>query len=227
MALPEESKEPEQSSLDSLPDYLRIVAEAFIERRGRGTAVSSADLHQVGLWEQQRVPLSVVLDGVDQAFRSKRVPPASLRACAPFVQARAASDGLAVSAAPDEEGSGAGAEDPGASPAASVSWEGGPSGACPLETRVLGLLRAVGEDSGRPKPVRRAAARLGAEVQELLAEEGHLSAETVLALDDAWVALILAESSAAVQRRARDGEARAAVEAAHGALPRLMEEVSG
>lgn len=213
-----------------LPDYVRVVVEAFIEARGRGTGVSSADLHLVGTWEASHVPLAAVLDGVDQAFRSLREPPASLRACAPFVKARCAADGLAASLAP-------GADDPALvepgeevlSEAALSEKEGGEAGhpQVALETRLLRLLRALGDDGARPRPVRRAAARLEAEVRELLAEEGDLSSETVLALDDAWLGLVLEESGAPVRRKARGGELRAVLEAAHGAVPSLLEELSG
>ncbi|TVR04343.1 MAG: hypothetical protein EA398_02220 [Deltaproteobacteria bacterium] len=198
------------------PDYVRTVAEYFLERRGRGTALSSMDMHQVGAWERDGVPVDAVFRGIDRAFGRRREPPSSLRECAAHVGAVVREDRGAfggTTKAPVFPGV------PANPPA--VSCDAPPTG-WSLEQDVLSRLQEIGADSARPRPVRRASARLEAEVRELLEDEGRLSAETALLLDDAFLALLLEESSASVRRRAESTGARAAVEAAHGEVPRLV-----
>ena len=70
-------------------DYVRSIAEYFIDRRGRGTAISSADLDLIHDWERADTPLSVVLAGIDRAFDRRAKAPASLGACRVHVNVEA------------------------------------------------------------------------------------------------------------------------------------------
>jgi hypothetical protein len=83
-------------------DFARIVVDAFVMRREHGSAVSSLDQALVLKWERQGVPLGVVLDAVDEAFRKRREPPASLTDCARQVQAAFAKWALGADASATE-----------------------------------------------------------------------------------------------------------------------------
>jgi hypothetical protein len=73
-------------------DYARQIATVFIDRRGRGTALSSADQQLLWQWERDGLSIDDVLRGIDEAFARKREPPASLRACRRWIEARANDD---------------------------------------------------------------------------------------------------------------------------------------
>lgn len=83
-------------------DYARIIVDAFVARRGHGSAISSLDQALVLKWERLGVPLGVVLDAVDECFRKRREPPSSLHDCARHV--KSAFEKWALGAAPDSNG---------------------------------------------------------------------------------------------------------------------------
>lgn len=68
-------------------DYATAVVEFFVERRGKGSALSSADEQTLLGWEAAGIPLSVVFAGVDAAFERKAEPPTSLGECNRWVKA--------------------------------------------------------------------------------------------------------------------------------------------
>lgn len=68
-------------------DYADAIVEFFLERRAKGTAISSADEQLVLRWEREGIPVSVVFAGVDQAFERKSEPPKSLSACGRWIRA--------------------------------------------------------------------------------------------------------------------------------------------
>ena len=70
---------------EDLSDYARAIYEHFVETRGKGVSLSSADAHLLLTWEAEDVPLHVVLLGVDRAFDRKAEPPKSLKECKRFV----------------------------------------------------------------------------------------------------------------------------------------------
>ncbi len=70
-------------------DYVRCIAEYFVERRGSGTAISSADLDLIRDWERADTPMSVVLAGIDRAFERRARPPGSVGACRVHVNVEA------------------------------------------------------------------------------------------------------------------------------------------
>lgn len=195
------------------PDYVRTIVEAFIERRGKGTAVSSADMHLVGAWENAGISVDAALRGIDTAFSRRRQPPASLVACNRHVQQTVTRDNAAFGEArgerfhhgPEDDTDDADATNP-----------------APLEDTVIARIHALAIDNARPRPVRRAAARLEAEVREIIDEEGRLSAATAAVLDDALLALVLEESTLNVQRKAASDFARTVVEEAYGPLPAIV-----
>ncbi len=50
-------------------DFVAAVAEHFVNRRGRGTMLSPADLACLADWERAGVGAAVVIRGIDEAFR--------------------------------------------------------------------------------------------------------------------------------------------------------------
>lgn len=69
-------------------DYVRLLAEAFIDRRGRGTSLSSADQQLLLEWEAAGVPIDLVQRGIEDAFLRRRDAPPSIRACRRWVEDR-------------------------------------------------------------------------------------------------------------------------------------------
>lgn len=52
--------------------YYRAIARAFLARRGAPFFLSSQDLALVADWERRRIPLPVVLEGIEKAFEPGR-----------------------------------------------------------------------------------------------------------------------------------------------------------
>ena len=52
--------------------YYRTIARALLERRGAPFALSPRDQSAIASWEERRIPLAVVLEGVDRAFEGHR-----------------------------------------------------------------------------------------------------------------------------------------------------------
>ncbi len=50
-------------------DFIAAVAEHFVNRRGRGTVLSPADLACLADWERAGVGAAAVIRGIDEAFR--------------------------------------------------------------------------------------------------------------------------------------------------------------
>lgn len=48
--------------------YYREIARAFLERRGGALILSPKDQAAIAVWEEKRVPLSVVLEGIGRTF---------------------------------------------------------------------------------------------------------------------------------------------------------------
>lgn len=48
--------------------YYREIAAAFLKRRGGGLVLSPRDQAAIAAWEEQRIPLRVVLEGVTRTF---------------------------------------------------------------------------------------------------------------------------------------------------------------
>ena len=48
--------------------YYQEIARAFLERRGGALVLSSKDQSAIAAWEEKRIPLSVVLEGVGRTF---------------------------------------------------------------------------------------------------------------------------------------------------------------
>lgn len=67
-------------------DYAEAIVEFFVDRRGKGSAVSSADEQLVLLWERSDIPVSVVFAGIDQAFERKSEAPRSLSDCSRWIK---------------------------------------------------------------------------------------------------------------------------------------------
>jgi hypothetical protein len=70
--------------------YYRAIARAFLARRGAPFFLSSQDLSLIADWERLRIPLPVVLEGIERAFepgrRQARKKIASLSACSTLVK---------------------------------------------------------------------------------------------------------------------------------------------
>jgi hypothetical protein len=48
--------------------YYRTIARAFLERRGAPFVLSPKDQAAIGSWEERRIPLCAVLEGIERAF---------------------------------------------------------------------------------------------------------------------------------------------------------------
>ena len=66
--------------------HSRRIADYFILLRGRGSSLSSADLQQLQSWEDDGLSWLAIIAGIDETFRRRRRPPASLGDCARYVQ---------------------------------------------------------------------------------------------------------------------------------------------
>jgi hypothetical protein len=70
--------------------YYRAIARAFLARRGAPFFLSPQDLALIADWERQRIPLPVVLEGVEKAFEpgrgQVRKKIQALSGCAPLVK---------------------------------------------------------------------------------------------------------------------------------------------
>jgi hypothetical protein len=70
--------------------YYRAIARAFLARRGAPFFLSPQDLALIADWERLRIPLPVVLEGVEKAFEPGRGQPRrkvlALSGCAPLVR---------------------------------------------------------------------------------------------------------------------------------------------
>jgi len=70
--------------------YYRAIARAFLARRGAPFFLSPQDLGLIADWERQRIPLPVVLEGVEKSFEpgrgQARKKILALSACGPLVR---------------------------------------------------------------------------------------------------------------------------------------------
>jgi len=53
-------------------DYYRTISQYFLERRRAPFFLSSQELNVISDWEKMKIPLRVVLDGLQQAFENRR-----------------------------------------------------------------------------------------------------------------------------------------------------------
>ncbi|MGB8959903.1 MAG: hypothetical protein WCC00_12920 [Candidatus Aminicenantales bacterium] len=72
--------------------YYQEIARAFLERRGGALVLSPKDQSAIAVWEEKRIPLSVVLEGVGRTFdrlkaRGRATRPVSLAFCDREVEA--------------------------------------------------------------------------------------------------------------------------------------------
>ena len=69
--------------------YYQEIARRFLRHRGAPFSLSPQDLVLIARWEKMRIPLGVVLDGIDLAFELKRREPLRLKVRAlSFCEAR-------------------------------------------------------------------------------------------------------------------------------------------
>ena len=72
--------------------YYQEIARAFLERRGGALVLSPKDQSAIAIWEEKRIPLSVVLEGIGRTFdglkaRGRATRPVSLAFCEREVEA--------------------------------------------------------------------------------------------------------------------------------------------
>lgn len=199
-------------------DFARAVVEFFVERRGKGSAISSADEQLVMQWEEAGVPVSVVFAGIDTAFDRKSEAPKSLSDCKRWVTAAfkkwSGGDKLEASAyaAPDTVIAARRSEEASDSGAETRSWE-------------QRLVDELVERAATARPeMRDATASVVAELRELIAR-GGLTPDVVSVVDEAIAeaalaalqpgerARVVAEAERAIGGRAMSGPAWAAARA--------------
>jgi hypothetical protein len=70
-------------------NYFTEVEEYFVRKRGKNLMIAPLDWCLVELWKEQKIPLHIVLRGIDRSFESaaqrQRKPPATLYYCHPAV----------------------------------------------------------------------------------------------------------------------------------------------
>jgi hypothetical protein len=169
--------------------YYQEIARAFLERRGGALVLSPKDQSAIAVWEEKRIPLSVVLEGIGRTFerlksRGRATRQISLAFCdreveAAFAQHRERSAG----------GRRSGASSPPNEKSARIRREieqalGRLSaGDAELER----LLRLAAEALAAPRPDEAALERLEAEIETALwtgataAEKGAAAAEALTA----------------------------------------------
>lgn len=211
-------------------DFARALTDAFVERRGRGSALSAADRHLADGWEADGVPLDVVLDGIDAAFERRRDAPRSLKDCKRWVTAaikKWRASGSVVEGAGDFAASPSGAAPstpadasaptppPQRSPAASDADATG--------RRILAVI-AEARAATRHPGVRAGLDAVTDEVRGLIAS-GALDAAALHALDDVAAVAAHRAGGAADPSAAWPEQVRAARAALGDAAPRLVERV--
>lgn len=67
-------------------DYAHAIVEHFVLLRGKGSAVSSADEGLLLGWEDEGIPLDIVIEGIDLTFDRSRDAPRSLSQCRRWVK---------------------------------------------------------------------------------------------------------------------------------------------
>ncbi len=185
----------ETSTSEPRSDYARDIVEHFVERRERGSAISSADQQLVADWEARGVPLFCVIEGVDRAFERRREPPRALTQCRRWVHAA-----WRAWAADDADAESAGEPQPVAAPAPASSADPAPRSLAERARELLRVELAV----ARAPELRIALTTRAAEVEDIVADEGALDAVTAASLDEALAELVL---------DACDPDARAGLEA--------------
>lgn len=182
-------------------EAFRRISAWFVIRRGRGTALSAADIDALESWIRAGHSWFDVLHAVDTAFAKLRNPPASLRACARFLPAKhSGNDLLDASILADVFGGSV-------STAASAAVEK-PEESSALSDAVERLQSAL---NAAQDP--RASACYRALLQELdeLALEGEVSVDTLLLLDEALALLGLEALDPAAQHVVREAVERSAL----------------
>lgn len=70
-------------------NYFTEIEEYFVRKRGKNLMIAPLDWCLVELWKEQKIPLHIVLRGIDRSFESaaqrQRKPPATLYYCHPAV----------------------------------------------------------------------------------------------------------------------------------------------
>lgn len=207
-------------------DFARAVVEFFVERRGKGSAISSADEQLVMQWEEAGVPVSVVFAGIDTAFDRKSEAPKSLSDCKRWVTAafKKWSGGDKLEAA-SRSGTGTGALPGATADATAGETTGAPDdagGTSSWEERFIGELV---ERAGAMRPeVRSATEVVVGELRALIAR-GALTPDVITVVDEAIAesalaaldpgerARVVAEAERAIGGRAMSGAAWAAARA--------------
>jgi hypothetical protein len=165
--------------------YYQEIARAFLARRGGALQLSPKDLAAIAAWEERRIPLDAVLEGIDRAFeglktRGRPTKAVSLAFCerqveAAFAQHRDRGAGRRRAVEPG----------PGSDKAAKVGREIGRAlEALPASDHALReLLEAAlaGLAAARPDPA--ALERIDAEIEEALWNEATAAEKTTAAAE--------------------------------------------
>jgi hypothetical protein len=183
-------------------DLQTAITTFFVQKREHGTTLSSADTQYLLRLEQKNAPISVVIDGIEQAFRSKKDPPLSLSDCKRWINAALKkADGPAI------------AEQFPAQQTTHSSTDGQPRGqneqnrafvapatSLTLEDRLLQRLRNL-EARANTTGAAAACAELDREFTDMVQSNGgSLPPDTIDVLDDALVQLLLKHEPAAFAR---------------------------
>ncbi len=173
-------------------DLQTAITTFFVNKREHGTTLSSADTQYLLRLQQKNAPIHVVIEGIEQAFRSKKDPPLSLSDCKRWINAALKkSDGPAVA----EQFSGANNDTsrPDSSTdraSAQLTAPNTASTSPTIEQRLLQRLRTLRNHT----PVPAAQAACDELIDEFVAlthnHDGTLPPDTINVLDDALIQLL-------------------------------------
>lgn len=220
-------------------DFARALADGFVERRGRGSALSAADRHLADQWEADGAPLDVVLAGIDAAFERRRDAPRSLKDCKRWVNAaikRWREEGMSPAPAADDDvrcGS-APSHPERLQPAERARPSSGRTGGDVTSSvapaapdahamRVLEAVRSARAAASHPD-VQTGLGIVEAEVETMI-EQGTLDAQAVAALDDVAAVAAHRASGAADPHAPWAAQVRSARAALGRHAPRLVDRV--
>lgn len=173
-------------------DLQTAITTFFVNKREHGTTLSSADTQYLLRLQQKNAPIHVVIEGIEQAFRSKKEPPLSLSDCKRWINAALKkADGPAVAerfsgttSATDQHNDSPGRAS--AQPAPATSSVHSPT----LEQRLLQRLRNLRAKAHAPAAQAACDDLIDEFVAIVTSNDGALPPDTIEVLDDALIQLL-------------------------------------
>jgi hypothetical protein len=149
--------------------YYQTIARAFLRRRGAPLLLSPKDQAVIAAWEEKRVPLDIVLEGIGRTFEGLRVKGrGGTRGLSLTFCVRQVEGALAQYRDRSAGGKSSPATRPGKREKARREVEKGRLGLPPGDTELARLLDAALAVLAEPEPDETALERIDAEIEEVL-----------------------------------------------------------